>query len=329
MDLYEETDPIYETKITPSFDPGEHELYAAEYGNEDGEPVICLHGGPGSPSSSIQRFFDPKYFRIIVPHQRGCGQSSPKGALEANTPTHQVHDIHDVFRAFDIDKAHIFGSSWGGTLALIYAQQYPDTVNSLILSATPLWQKDRIIAPAQNALLSKAASDKNFIDHVRDDLDDDDPFSVFTAYHERIMSDDETISVPAARLYLQHDLEKVYGGDIDFDIEDIPVDDLLASMRIMLHYFDKYCYANDEDILSNADRLKNIPAIVFHGRNDELVPYEEAEILAQLYGPGADLTINEGGHSTKSESMMADLLKATNKLAGNKKSSEGFFSILK
>ena len=55
-----------------------HSLYVEESGNKSGFPVIFFHGGPGSSTNpDHRRYFDPKFYRIILFDQRGCGQSKP------------------------------------------------------------------------------------------------------------------------------------------------------------------------------------------------------------------------------------------------------------
>jgi proline iminopeptidase len=103
---------------------------------------------------------------IILFDQRGAGQSTPWVALclcilclnsrrtacvEDNTTWDLVKDIEKLRGHLKIEKWHVFGGSWGSTLALAYAQveitvlslrclvyayilqSYPDRVRSLVL----------------------------------------------------------------------------------------------------------------------------------------------------------------------------------------------------
>ena len=59
-----------------------------------GAPVVFLHGGPGSSiNSSHRRFFDPSFYRIVLFDQRGCGRSTPRGEINANTTQHLIEDL--------------------------------------------------------------------------------------------------------------------------------------------------------------------------------------------------------------------------------------------
>src|ERR1051326_1525182 len=119
-----------------------HQIYWEEYGSPDGEPVVFMHGGPGAGShKSFARFFNPERYRVILFDQRGCGKSTPSAgdddptpALGGNTTGHLIGDVMRLRRELDVHgKMHVFGGSWGSTLALAYAIAHPETVQTLIL----------------------------------------------------------------------------------------------------------------------------------------------------------------------------------------------------
>ncbi len=128
-----------------------HEIYYEEYGNErdhdDGgqsnanakrnrqTTALNLHGGPGAGSfPNHSRFFNSTlYSRIILFDQRGCGRSTPRGEIRNNTLEHLIMDIEKLRMHLNIDKWDIIlGGSWGSTLALAYAQRYPERVGGLV-----------------------------------------------------------------------------------------------------------------------------------------------------------------------------------------------------
>lgn len=120
----------------------EHRIYWEEYGSLTGEPVIVMHGGPGAGShSSSARFFNPQRYRVVLFDQRGCGKSTPSAsdddatpALTDNTTRHLIDDVSALRHELNINgKMHVFGGSWGSTLALAYAIAHPATVQTLIL----------------------------------------------------------------------------------------------------------------------------------------------------------------------------------------------------
>ena len=111
-----------------------HEIYVEQSGNREGVPVVVLHGGPGGGCSpAMRRYFNPDVYRIVLFDQRGCGRSRPHAGVENNTTWHLVEDIERIRKALGIDDWIVFGGSWGATLALVYAQNYPRTVRHLVL----------------------------------------------------------------------------------------------------------------------------------------------------------------------------------------------------
>ena len=131
-----------------------HALYWEEYGAPDGEPVMFLHGGPGGACEpALSRFFDPTRYRVILFDQRGCGKSrpsvsddGPEAGLADNTTDHLVDDINRLREALDIrGKMHVFGGSWGSTLAMVYAIRHPQHVASLILRGIFLGSREDLL----------------------------------------------------------------------------------------------------------------------------------------------------------------------------------------
>ena len=111
-----------------------HQIYFEECGNPTGRPVVFLHGGPGSGCNPTQRrFFDPAHYRIILLDQRGCGRSKPQGEVAQNTTDALVDDIEALRVHLNIEKWHVFGGSWGSTLAIAYAVKHAARVISLTL----------------------------------------------------------------------------------------------------------------------------------------------------------------------------------------------------
>ena len=111
-----------------------HSLYWEECGNPDGIPVVYLHGGPGGGcSATSRRFFDPSRYRIVLFDQRGAGRSTPNGELRNNSTAHLIADLEALRKARGIQAWHVFGGSWGSTLAVAYAQEFAGSCLSLTL----------------------------------------------------------------------------------------------------------------------------------------------------------------------------------------------------
>jgi len=113
-----------------------HTLYYEEYGNPNGLPALYLHGGPGAGfPPNAYRFFDPNLYRIILLDQRGACRSTPRGEVRHNTLSHLIEDCERLRKTLpNTPQWHVvFGGSWGSTLAIAYAQEYPQQINALVL----------------------------------------------------------------------------------------------------------------------------------------------------------------------------------------------------
>jgi proline-specific peptidase len=110
-------------------------------------PLLLLHGGPGAPHDyleSLERVAETGR-RAIFYDQVGCGKSSRTDESMWNVETF-VEELGVVREALELDRMHLFGSSWGGMLAMEYALTGPPGLASLTLSSSPasipLWEEE-------------------------------------------------------------------------------------------------------------------------------------------------------------------------------------------
>ncbi|MFD3001827.1 alpha/beta fold hydrolase [Pontibacter toksunensis] len=107
-------------------------LYTQVYPNSGKDTVILLHGGPGVPEN-----LDPvidylrKDFQVIYFHQRGT-LNSPCSSGSFSMDSY-ISDIDSIAAYFKLDKFHLFGHSWGGLYAQVYAAKRQDKLRSVFL----------------------------------------------------------------------------------------------------------------------------------------------------------------------------------------------------
>ncbi len=124
---------------------GTHRIAYQLYGNPKGKEVLFVHGGPGGGTEpTMARYFDPKYYKVVLVDQRGCGNSTPFANLENNTTYDSVKDFEKLREKLNIEKWMVFGGSWGSTLALAYAMEHPTRVTELVLRGIFLLRKQEI-----------------------------------------------------------------------------------------------------------------------------------------------------------------------------------------
>ena len=116
---------------TLTIENNDAKLYTSIHPNAGRETIILLHGGPGVPDDliSITEMLASS-FQIISFHQRGTGLSP---SCKDYSLDRYLYDIDTIARYFKLDKFHLFGHSWGGLYAQIYAEYSPGNISSLFL----------------------------------------------------------------------------------------------------------------------------------------------------------------------------------------------------
>ena len=106
---------------------------------QGGIPLLCLHGGPGMTHNYIEPLEDlGDRRRVIFYDQLGCGRSDKPDDTSLWTVPHFVREVEVVRSALELDRFHLFGSSWGGQLSMQYVLDYqPASLASLLMSGSP------------------------------------------------------------------------------------------------------------------------------------------------------------------------------------------------
>ena len=290
-----------------------HRMYYEQCGNPRGKPVVFLHGGPGAGCNAKSRqFFDPAHYRIVLFDQRGCGRSRPHAELTDNTTWHLVADIERLRAQLDIERWQVFGGSWGSTLALAYAQMHPQRVTELVLRGIFMlrrWELEWFYQKGCDALYPDAWEQYLAPIPVVERAD------LMSAYHRRLISPDPAIRLAAAQAW------SVWEGATSFlfqepaHIASSAADEFaLAFARIENHYFvNGGFFECDDQLLRDAGRLRDIPAVIVQGRYDVVCPARSAWDLHRVW-PEADLQIVvDAGHSAFEPGNTHALIEATDR----------------
>lgn len=309
--LYPEIKPYKRHQLPVS---GGHELYVDEAGNPDGLPILFVHGGPGAAcDATSRRFYDPTVYRIVTFDQRGCGRSTPHCELEDNTTADLIGDIETIREFLRVDKWVLFGGSWGSTLSLLYAQQYPDNVAALILRGIFLSRQcdfDWLYRDGANRIFPDYW--KEFIRPIPE-LERD---NLLKAYNERLLGDDELARMSAAKAWAawEGNCSKLRPSPEDLAKFTKP-HNALALSRIETHYFINNSFIEENQILLNMERIKDIPGRIIQGRYDCVCPLDGALALSEAW-PAAELQIiRDAGHSATEAGTVDALVRATEDMA--------------
>ena len=156
----------------PDFWQVESDIQLYHFAQGIGRNVLIVHGGPGMPFREPMAGLEPltgKY-RFHYYDQRGCGKSTrPIDRFESQNMYEnmtkldqtlglgaQIADIERIRQLLGEDKLILVGHSWGGFLASLYAAEFPEHVEALIL-----------ISPANSLVMPQPDADSDLFASVR------------------------------------------------------------------------------------------------------------------------------------------------------------------
>lgn len=265
---------------------------------------MFLHGGPGSGAQHAHRaLFDPERDHAILFDQRGAGRSHPYLSCDANTTQHLVADIEAIRAHFGIEKWLVVGGSWGSTLAVAYAEAYPQHVTGMVLRAI-------FLGTGREVEWAFIEGPKTFRPELfaafRDWLPKAERHDPLNAYLRRLTDPDSKVCTPAAHVWNAY--ERIL-SEIAPSQAAIPAH-FSADARtpptpvIEAHYIANHFFLEPGELLANAHRLSGIPGTIVQGRYDLLCPPENAQALAKVW-PAVHLRIIDGaGHAMTEPGVM-------------------------
>ncbi len=293
-----------------------HRLWYEQHGTGD-RPVVVLHGGPGGGlQRSVLRLFNLRRWRVILYDQRGCGRSTPRLSVSANTTADLVADLERLRATVGVAGPWtVFGGSWGSTLALAYTAAYPTAVAALVLRGVCLmepWEQSwlyeeggasRLYPEAWDAFVAGSGSGSSSGSSKNRRLT--------AAYHRRLAARrtrkaaalswwrwEETLSTlrPARKMKRRNTRAA----------EEIAV--------LENHYFRHNAWIKPGELIAAARRIPaSIPVLIVQGRYDLVCPAASAIALAAAV-PHAQLTITHAGHAASEPATAKALREATDKL---------------
>jgi proline iminopeptidase len=292
-------------------------IYWELCGNPQGKPAVVLHGGPGSGCTpGLRRYFDPTVYRIVLFDQRGCGRSIPHASdpavdLTANTTHHLVQDIERLRLHLTAERWLVLGASWGSTLALAYAERFPQQVSEMVLISVVTTSHREVQWVTRDVGRYFPEAWARFRAGLPQSERDGD---LIVAYDRLLNDPDAAVREQAARDWCRWEDAHVA---VHADSKPSPrYEDprfRMAFARLVTHYWRHAAWLEDGILLREAGRLARIPAVLIHGRIDLSSPMDIPWQLAQRW-PGSELVIvDEAGHGTSEPGMAAAVVAATDR----------------
>lgn len=241
----------------------------------EGPVVVMLHGGgPGASgwsnfSQNLQPFVDGG-FRVLLVDQPGYAKSDEIVGNIAARGRINAQAAKGLLDVLGIEKAHLLGNSMGGGTALIFALEFPDRVDRLVLMA-PGGLGPSLFQPEPMEGI------KYMFEVMKDPTADN-----FNQMLDALVADPRTIS-PELR---QHRLNAVNAYSRH-------VENLRKSLSITQ-------FGRSFDLAARLHEIK-AKTLAIWGRNDRFVPLDHAFMMLAVM-PDCDLHVFQRcGHSAQLE----------------------------
>ena len=200
----------------------------------------------------------------------------------------------------------VFGGSWGSTLALIYSIAHPDKVVSIILRGIFLGTQEEI-----DWIYEEGGASKFFpedFEAYQNFIPLEERSSLVRAYSKRLFGEDKKLSLEAAHKWCRWEsaLVRLFPGVYDMSDEEA-----LAMAKAECHYFLHKCFFKDDNyILNNCNKIKDLPCTIVQGRYDmDCPPFSAYKLHKKL--PKSNLNIVLfGGHSSMEPGLVDGLVRA-------------------
>ncbi|MFK7828510.1 MAG: proline iminopeptidase-family hydrolase [Congregibacter sp.] len=169
---------------------------AGGQGPTAGIPLLTLHGGPGGTSCGLQLLYPLSDERPVIRYdQLGTGRSGRPNDASLWQRDRFVEALHTLRKELGLDRLHLQGHSWGGSLAAYYAlEKGTEGIVSLTLSSplisTPLWIRDANALRATLDVEVQAVLDKH---EAQGSTDHPDYLAATEVFYDEFLSRGEPV----------------------------------------------------------------------------------------------------------------------------------------
>jgi pimeloyl-ACP methyl ester carboxylesterase len=232
----------------------------------EGEPMLMVHGSGGGYDQG--EYFAKKIsgnYRWIVPSRFGfLGMPAPHNASSSK----QAEAHACLLDALGIEKVGVVGVSMGGPSSLLFALNYPQRTQSLVM-----------ISAVSHAIPPRPAALATVFDVFLNDF-------VFWSMVQ--LSPQGLLAALGVPTEVQQQLSPPEAAELNAFLESIVPMGARRNGQLLEQHMSEY----------DAEQIRNIqvPALVLHAPDDTLVPIEQGEFTARSI-PGAQfIPMEKGGH---------------------------------
>lgn len=275
----------------PHFWQVENDIRLYHFAQGSGRNVLIVHGGPGMPYRDPWPGLDSLSdgFQFHYYDQRGCGQSTrPIDTFDSNNTYQnittldqtlglgvQIADIERIRRLLGEERLILIGHSWGGFLASLYATEFPEHIETLIL-----------VAPADVLLMPQPSG--GLFEMVRQRLPEEMRADYEAFLKEYLSFGDLFAKSEADLIALNQEFGKYYQAVVDIPLAEQgePGGWMVQAMYFSMGQRHDY---------RGALKAVEAPVLVIHGAND-LQTEETTRVYAEAFPNARFQAIEQAGH---------------------------------
>lgn len=270
------------------------ELYVKTFGKPADKPILFLHGGPGYNAaafeiSTAQQLADQGFF-VVVYDRRGEGRSTDANAKFDFEQS--FADIDNLCKKYKLKNVNLMGHSFGGVLAVLYAEKNPQQVGSVILVSAPVALQDSF-RTIQNASkdIYKNNGDKTNLEYV-ELLEKMDPSSMEYATFTFMHAMRNGFYKPKQPTAEANAIYKAIAADPNFKY----VQEMSREAPLGFWKNEKY---TSLDLTKNIEALvdKKVKVFAIYGKEDGLYSAQQVDALVAIVGPAHSVYLNNASHN--------------------------------
>lgn len=244
------------------------ELYYKDWGNPEGEVVLFSHGWPlNSDNWENQMFFlGNKGYRVIAHDRRGHGRSSQP--WDGNDLSTYADDLHQLIEHLDLKNFTMVGHSTGGGEVARYVGKY----------GTGRAKKAILVGAITPYMLQTASNPEGT------------PLSVFDGFREAMVKD-------RAQFFLDVASGPFFGFNrpgvqrSEGLVQSWYVSGMQAGFK---NAYDCIKAFSETDLTEDLKKM-DIPVLLLHGEDDQVVPIQASAHKAATVLPQGTLNVYPGG----------------------------------